>query len=133
MKIQKSSTVQHIFDQFNHVFPYLKLEFFSTGHEDHQGNKLEDIINHQTKLSSINPDLVEKEFSIEQEMTVSEFEQMMKDNFKLNVQVFRKSNDLWLQTTATDHWTLSKQNGKGQRSTVRYDIDTVDITDFDVD
>lgn len=133
MKIQKTSTVQHIFDQFNHLFPYLKLEFFSKGHEDHKGNKSEDIINHQTLLTSINPELSEKEFTIDEEMTVSDFEQMMKDNFNLNVQVFRKSNDLWLQTTATDHWTLLKQNGKGQRSTVKYDIDTIDITDFDVD
>ncbi|MBK8052474.1 MAG: hypothetical protein IPK35_04145 [Saprospiraceae bacterium] len=133
MKIQKTSTVQHIFDQFNNVFPYLKLEFFSKGHEDHKGNKPEDIISHSTLLSSINPELLEKDFIISEEMTVSAFEQMMKDNFNLNVQVFRKSNDLWLQTTATDHWTLQKQNGKGQRSTVKYDIDTIDITDFDVD
>jgi hypothetical protein len=133
MKIQKTSTVQHIFDQFNNVFPYLKLEFFSKEHEDHKGNKSEDIINHQTLLTTISPELVEKEFTINEEMTVSDFEQMMKDNFNLNVQVFRKSNDLWLQTTATDHWTLQKQNGKGQRSTVKYDIDTIDITDFDVD
>lgn len=133
MKIQKTSTVQHIFDQFNNVFPYLKLEFFSKEHEDHKGNKPEDIISHSTLLSSINPELLEKDFIISEEMTVSAFEKMMKDNFNLNVQVFRKSNDLWLQTTATDHWTLQKQNGKGQRSTVKYDIDTIDITDFDVD
>jgi len=67
------------------------------------------------------------------EMTVAEFEKMMKDTLKLNVQVFRKSAKIWLQTTSTDHWSLEKQNGKGERSTTDYNIEPLDITDFDVD
>lgn len=133
MKIQKSSTVQHIFDQFNDSFPYLKLEFYNKSHEDHKGNKSEDIISHSTLLSNVNPDLLEKDFILDEEMSVSDFEKMMKDTFNLNVQVFRKSNDLWLQTTATDHWSLGKQNGKGQRSTVKYDSEPINISDFDPD
>ena len=51
----------------------------------------------------------------------------------LNLQVFRKSSDIWLQTSATDHWTLEKQNGKGQRSTIDYDIEPINIKDFDLE
>ena len=57
----------------------------------------------------------------------------MKEKYSLNIQVFRKSADIWLQTSATDHWTLEKQNGKGQRSTLEYDIPPIDITDFDLE
>ena len=36
-----------------------------------------------------------------------------KEIYDLNVQVFRRSGNIWLQTTATDHLSLSAQNEKG--------------------
>ena len=39
-----------------------------------------------------------------------------RDLFNLNIQIFRKSKDLWLQTSATDDWSLEKQNSKGLHS-----------------
>jgi len=111
----------------------LRLEFYLKGHEDNKGSKSEDQASHTTLLEQLNPGLTEDEFILDHQMTVSDFEKMMKDKYKLNVQVFRKSADLWLQTSATDHWTLEKQNAKGQHSTVNYDIQPLAITDFDVE
>ncbi len=133
MKITKTTTIQEIFDQFNTVFPYLKLEFYSKNHAQNEGSSADSLINHQTMVGTINPKLEDADFDLDGEKTVTEFEKMMKNLFNLNIQVFRKSSDLWLQTTSTDHWTLNKQNGKGQRSIVDYNIEPVDITDFDVD
>ncbi len=131
MKLTSKSTVQNIFDQFNAQFPYLQLEFYD--HENSSIVKSNHLISHSTLLEDLNPDLMESVFSIKPEMTVSEFEKMMKDKYQLNVQVFRKSSDIWLQTSATDHWTLEKQNGKGQRSTIDYDIEPINIKDFDLE
>jgi hypothetical protein len=133
MKINKSSTIQDVFEQFSMLFPYLKLEFYRKGHQANEGSSIEDQISHQTKLSQMSPDVTDSDFNIDGDMTVSDFEKYVKDKFQMNVQVFRKSSDLWLQTTATDHWTLNKQNGKGQRSTADYDIEPIDITDFDIE
>ena len=131
MKLTKKSTVQDIFDQFNAQFPYLHLEFYDHDNEvdhtpDHQ-------VSHNTLLEDLNPELVDTIFAVDPEMTVADFEKMMEDNYHLNIQVFRKSSDIWLQTSATDHWTLEKQNGKGHRSTLTYDIDPISISDFDVE
>ncbi len=131
MKLTSKSTVQNIFDQFNAQFPYLQLEFYD--HENSSIVKSNHLISHSTLLEDLNPDLMESVFSIKPEMTVSEFEKMMKDKYQLNVQVFRKSSDIWLQTSATDHWTLEKQNGKGHRSTIDYDIEPINIKDFDLE
>lgn len=133
MKLSNSSTVQQIFDQFNAQFPYLRLEFYKHEHKSNEGSKSFDQVSHQTKLSQLNPALAETTFSIDPAMSVSDLEKMMRDVYHLNVQVFRKSADIWLQTTATDHWSLEKQNGKGHRSTDDYDIQPIDITDFDVE
>jgi hypothetical protein len=35
----------------------------------------------------------------------------------LSVQVFRKSGKNWLETTASDQWSLEKQNAKGLEET----------------
>jgi hypothetical protein len=133
MKISKTSTVQDILDQFNEQFSHLKLEIYLSDHDSRQGSRASDQMNHQTLLIEINPSLSEKNIEIKKEMSVAEFESLMKSECNLNVQVFRKSNAIWLQTTATDHWSLEKQNGKGQRSTISYDIEPIDIRDFDVD
>jgi hypothetical protein len=131
MKLTKKSTVQDIFDQFNTQFPYLHLEFYD--HDDNVDHTPTHQISHSTLLEDLNPELVESVFAVDPEMTVSDFEKMMEDKYQLNIQVFRKSSDIWLQTSATDHWTLEKQNGKGHRSTLTYDIDPITISDFDVE
>lgn len=133
MRIEKQHTVQEFFNQFNNKFPYLKLEFYTRSHDHHQGSPAMDQVPHHTSLSELNPYLAEEVVQIDEGMTVAEFENLIKNKFNLNVQVFRKSNDVWLQTTTTDHWTLEKQNGKGERSTKDYDIEPIDITDFDVE
>lgn len=133
MKLSNQSTVQEIFDQFSAQFSYLRLEFYKREHLSNEGSKSFDQVSHHTTLGQLNPTLTETTFLIDPTMTVSEFEKMMSDIYQLNVQVFRKSADIWLQTTATDHWSLEKQNGKGHRSTEDYDIQPIDITDFDVE
>ena len=47
-------------------------------------------------------------------MTVSDLEQKFAELFGLSVQVFRKSANVWLETTVTDGWTLEEQNRQGE-------------------
>ena len=60
--------------------------------------------------TGIKEDIIE----IEERMKVSELEKLFKDKFKLAVQVFRKSGNLWLETTMTDNWSLLQQNNHGR-------------------
>ena len=53
---------------------------------------------------------------IQEEMSVATLEQQFLEKYGLNAQVFRRSGNLWLQTSATDHWTLAEQNRKGGHS-----------------
>ena len=116
MKISNTMCVQDIIEQFNDEFNFLKIEFYKKHHHDSEGSPLESQLLHSTLLKELNSDLRNEEIVLFLDMTVSEFEQMMFNRFKFNIQVFRKSDNLWLQTSSTDQWTLEKQNGKGQRS-----------------
>jgi hypothetical protein len=133
MQISAQTTVQQVFDQFANQFQYLRLEFYHQPHGNEEGSPAEDQISHKTTLGTINPSLQDQTFVVDGAMTVAAFESMMREKFNLNVQVFRKSAEVWLQTTATDHWSLDKQNNNGGGFESVDDIEAVDITDFDVE
>lgn len=133
MEFKKTFNIHNIKEQFSELFPFLKIEFYTNEHKKEEGSSITDQLNEATLLSEINPGMIETEVMVDPDMTVASFEKLMREKFDFNVQVFRKSNDLWLQTSATDNWTLDKQNGKGGRSTLDYDIDPVNISDFDLD
>lgn len=46
--------------------------------------------------------------------TAMELENDFRHIMGLNVQVMRKSGDLWLETTKTDNWTLGQLNDEGK-------------------
>lgn len=46
---------------------------------------------------------------LQPKMTVAELEAKLQDH-GIFAQVFRKSGDLWLETTRTDGWTLERVN-----------------------
>jgi len=54
------------------------------------------------------------ELELNDEMTVGELENSFLEKFWLNVQVSRRSGNLWLETTMTDKWTLKQQNDHGR-------------------
>jgi hypothetical protein len=116
MKISKDITVKDLHNYFSSIFPYLKLEVYRRKHEDFEGSPKKDEVSHDIKLCDLSASAEGSELIINKDMKVSEFETMMADQYGVNVQVFRKSNDIWLQTSVTDDWTLEKQNGKGERS-----------------
>ncbi len=132
MQISAKTTVQEVFDQFASQFQFLRLEFYQKAHESEHGSPAADQISHNTLLGRLNPQLEDQTFVVDGSMSVAEFENLMRDKYRLHVQIFRKSSELWLQTTATDHWSLDKQNSKGEGFDAVDDIEPIDITDFDV-
>ena len=50
---------------------------------------------------------------VTQNETVSTLENELWKNFGLSAQVFRKSGNLWIETSLTDSWTLEQQNREG--------------------
>ncbi len=110
IKINDTDTIEAIKARFTDHFPYLKLEFYAKEHESGEGSTNDSIIPSTAHLSEIRSVHNSGELSIHGNQKVSTLEQAFHDHYGLNVQVFRRSGDIWLQTTATDDWTLSEQN-----------------------
>jgi hypothetical protein len=103
---------------FSAIYPYLSIEFFKgsniwlpnypSGKRISAEKKVKD-----AWFMTHSPG----ELYIDASMKVSELEQLFMSRFGLAVQVFRRSGNIWLETTMTDNWTLQQQNGHGQEIT----------------
>ena len=108
--INDSKSIKVLQEEFQSHFPFLKLEFYHSEHEVGQGNPDENKIDSALTIGEIRNSNKSGDLSIHGNLKVSTLEESFHDTYGLNVQVFRKSGDLWLQTTVTDEWSLSEQN-----------------------
>ena len=112
IKISKTSMVGEIKNQFSAAYPFLKLEFLIRPKLS-SGQPHPMIAPDNTMLSNIAANMKEGAIVLDDTTTVGELEAFFR-NHVLDVQVFRQSDHLWLETTMTDRWTLEKQNTHGK-------------------
>ena len=111
--IDLNSKLSEIQLEFNTYFPYLKIEFFKVPHKIGQGLKKDLIINSNKLVKDCSTIKRGGLIEFSNITPVSDLEFKFYKEFKLSVQVFRKAGRVWLETTATDNWTLAQQNEEG--------------------
>jgi hypothetical protein len=112
--ISDSRKVNQLQEQFTEIFPFLKLEFFSRPHKVGQGSARKMLKNQQKTIGECRTIHNKGHINITPSMSVAQLEQQFRELYGLNVQVFRKSGSVWLETTVTDSWSLEKQNTQGE-------------------
>ncbi len=110
--IKENTTITDIQNEFESKFPYLKLMFFKKPHHEHEGSAKKDLMSGASKITSAKQH--NGKITFDENTTVIELEDLFREHFGLNVQVFRKSGRSWIETTVTDNWTLKKQNDQGK-------------------
>ncbi len=113
MIITDKRKIQEIQDEFHAKFPNLKLEFYKGHHEAKEGSPARAKYDPDKTIGDIRTVHTDGDLSIDGHQKVSTLEKKFFDQYGLNVQVFRKSKGIWLQTITTDEWTLAEQNRKG--------------------
>jgi hypothetical protein len=114
IEINSSKSIENIQRSFNSAYPYLKLEFFTQAHEKGQATAGKYMVNPKKLIGDYSKENITSSLNVTDSMTVFELEKLFESNFGLHVQVFRKSGRIWLETTATDDWTLQSQNEQGK-------------------
>ena len=114
MQITDSKKLKDIQKEFNEKFPYLKLEFYKGEHESGIPFPARKQLDPEKTIGKVRKVHVEGDLSIDGHLKVCTLEDRFWDQYGLNVQVFRLSGNLWLQTSTTDQWTLAEQNRKGE-------------------
>jgi hypothetical protein len=105
--------------QFASVYPFLKIEFFKNGDTRKSLYPRHMQIAHDLKLKDAwTRKKEEGDLVINDIMSVSDLENTFMDRFGLTAQVFRRSGNIWLETSITNGWTLRRQNDHGQEITI---------------
>lgn len=113
LEVNSSRSFEDVQKAFNERYPYLKLEFFTRAHEKGKPSAGKHMVSPKRKIAEYlngRDGVIE----IRPQMSVFELEKAFEDVYGLHVQVFRKSGRIWLETTATDDWTLKTQNDEGR-------------------
>ncbi|MFT6320719.1 MAG: hypothetical protein ACJAT4_001647 [Granulosicoccus sp.] len=114
MKVNNSKKLKNLQKEFNEVFPYLKIEFFSKPYEAGNGSNEADILSTELTVGEVRENDTDGFIPMDGTIPVGIFEKLFQDNFGLFAQVYRKSHGKWLQTWVTDVWTLEEQNNRGK-------------------
>lgn len=134
MLIEKRKKLQEVQEEFNGLFPFLKLEFYGKEHASEEGSAKRNTLDTELSIESVQHKTAEGSLAIQGNMRVAELENAFEEMYGLSVQVFRKSGTTWLQTTTSDSWTLNEQNQKAleKHQVIKEDsVDAMDLQDLE--
>ena len=117
IEITDTKTIQALQDEFNTMFPYLKIELFNKPHDINAPSPKKQIKHTHKTLGECRTIHNSGNITISPLSSVAQLEQDFNTIYGLSVQVFRRSGNVWLETTVTDSWTLTDQNEQGESLT----------------
>lgn len=116
MLIDNNMKIKDLQADFQKKFPFLKLEFYAGSHRVGESSPARERLDGELLVDEVRSVHEVGHLTIHEAMSVATLEQQFLEKYGLNAQVFRRSGNLWLQTSATDYWTLAEQNRKGGHS-----------------
>lgn len=132
IEINDQRKISEVQREFNRAFPFLKMEFFEAPHRDKKALPKSKMFAPEKKLGSCRSIHESGMLSIVETETVSALEKTLWENYGLSAQVFRRSGNLWIETSLTDSWSLKRQNDEGREfSHAHVTDDALDLGDRD--
>src|SRR5689334_23148531 len=98
--ITPEKMIKDVQKEFNEAFPFLKIEFFKKGFRYRHAVPQDEVLRKEIKMG-IKTFNTKGGVSITGAMTVRELEKTCEENLGLSVLIYRKSGNLWLETTMT--------------------------------
>jgi hypothetical protein len=129
--IHSGSKVKDLKTLFHDTFSELKIELFKPGHQVSGGQAKAGILDNEQIISLLPDFQPNSPFEFDENTKISEFENGFTSHFNVAVQVFRKSGNLYLETTETDHWTLAESQEEALQSNVAISDTRTNLRDRD--
>ena len=114
LRITPNRLISDLQKDFNNAFPFLKIEFFQNRNQQLPAFTFQQILPQHKRIVDGQTAITDGDIEISPATKVKDLEKIFKDQFCLAAQVFRRSGNLWLETTMTDDWTLGQQNEHGR-------------------
>src|SRR5439155_18753156 len=95
LHIDQESRIRNIQNEFNEVYPFLKIEFFKDSFTKNKHSQKAEKINPAEKVKLVGRLNGHDKIDINKQRTVAQLEEDFKELFGLKVDVYRKSGNLW--------------------------------------
>lgn len=128
LRIDRNTRLKDIQTAFTGVFAFLKLEFFRNPHQLHQASPKKDMRSYEEPALSADKRHTVAEIEFDGRWKVSEVEDLFFREAGLFAQVFRRSGNVWIETSLTDDWTLEQQNREGESLSAAIPARSIDVT-----
>jgi len=116
MHIKSETTVADLQNEFKKVYPFLKIEFYGKPHAEKKLSAKKDKIISVKRISELGKSFKEGSVDISKHRTVAQLEKDFYKKFGVALQVLRRSQNTWIETSFTDNRTLEMQNTGGESS-----------------
>lgn len=112
----EDTTLAEINKAFQGHFPFLKIQFYESKIDPIKGIEVagDPVKNYNMSVHDLLHGRIAEGLSMNGHLKVRSFENMWHEKAGIWIQVFRKSGNIWLQTTVTDEMTLSEINRLGE-------------------
>ena len=114
--LEKESQIEGIKKVFSAFYPFLKIEFYRKPLRTNNHSFKKEAISSHTALLHLPKLNSRKGIDISQNRTVKDVEKDF-ESLGLFAEVFRKSGNVWIETSLTNDWTLQQQNLEGEEIT----------------
>jgi len=128
IEINDSMSVAAIQEEFRSLYPFLKIEFYDIPHEWRELSPWRHRFAANAVIGAIRNKHGHGLMELHGSQKVGEVEQAFRKHFGLNVQVFRKQGEYWIQTGGTDELTLEEQNAIGCQASINHDYLAYSVT-----
>lgn len=113
LNINRDTVIKTVQDEFNTLYPYLKIEFLAAPKKFSGYSKMEKLAP-TTPFRNLQTEGADVAISVHRHRTVAEVEKDFQDYTGFTIQLYRKSGKVWIETSLTDDWTLGRQNDAGE-------------------
>ena len=103
--ITSGKPVRDMQQEFSQAFPYLKIDFFTKGNAAKKNIFTDQFLSLKQKPGADNTGIM-----LTPSLTIKELERRCEELFGVSVKVYRRFNNLWLETSITENFTLQQQN-----------------------
>lgn len=117
--ITKNTKISDVQKSFQEAYSHLSLQFFKKSITKKQESSVKKFFPPEQTLEKVSQLKKEGAISIDSNMTINDLVEEFSKIYGINVQVLRKSANLWLEITLTNNWTLQQQNDHGREISVQ--------------
>jgi hypothetical protein len=121
ISIKPNHSLNFIKSEFEKRYPFLKLEFFTEFSDQVEDACFRKILSSNDVAGHI-CGYYHESFIITSKHTARDMEELFKENFCLEAQVFRKQKENWIETKRTDFLSLETLNEMGRLSDLQHSM-----------